>query len=492
MNERSQEMVLKAKEILKKITFSGGEAYIIGEAVFHIINGENIEKMDIYSNIDEKELYSIFSENSLKSLKEDEYELGYLGHKYNIITNRNPHKKPKTIGTIKHYSKLLTLKMCEMDYSIFSLAMNQNNIVYDFFNGRKDINKRVIKSIYINPKTPYDADPSKMLDIIRFVSETGFKLDKRIIKAIRKRRKKINNLSLDQITYFMKKIFDGKYFKKAIKLLYKTKLYKSLEWYKDIIHKLAKGFRKENEKFFFGYGMIKKEIYEGVIGKYLENEYDFQMFVNLAVTNPQAEYDKLTLYTYGLDNCLLANRINYLLGRSKKNYRKIKANYNSLPIKKTCDLKFKGQDILDLNPQLSTNEIAICLDEVIQLVLEGNLENEREVLKSFMLERLGLNKPLHKEEKFVEERYGLGEAVYKEINEKQVELSKPSYEDEIKSLLSEIEIDIEKKINESGILENVLPEQREKTKDSLYRTYYEALINTDKYQKLKNYKPIGE
>lgn len=476
MDEKSQEKVSKAKEILRKITSAGGEAYIIGESVFHIINGEDIDEMDIYSNIDEKELISLFSENSLKYKENGEYELGYLGHKYNLLTNKETHKTAKTIETIKHYSKLLTLKMCEMDYTIFSLAMNQNNVVYDFFNGRKDINKRIIKSIYLNPKVPYDSKPSKMLDIIRVVSETGFKLDKKVLNAIKKRRKKIKDISLDEVSYYMKKIYDGKYFKKAIKVLYKTKIYKSLDWYKDIIQKHAKNFKKENEKFFFGFGMIKNETYESAIGQYTNNEYDFQMFVNLAVTNPRAEYDKLTLYTYGLENCLLANRINYLLGRCKKNYRKIKTSYNNLPIKKTCDLKFKGQDILDINPQLSTDEIAICLDEVIQLVLDGNLANEKNALKDFMTERLGLMQTLHKEEKFVEEA------------DKETYQNSTENDEEVESLLTEIELDIVKRINESGILENVIPEQREKTRESLYKTYYEALVNTDKYQKLKNYK----
>lgn len=482
MNERSQEMILKAKEILKKITSAGGEAYMIGECVFHIIKGEDVEKMDIYSNIDEKELYTIFSENSLKSINSGEYELRYLGHKYTILTNKNTHKPLKTIDTLKHYSKLLTLKMCEMDYTIFSLAMNQNNVVYDFFNSRKDINKRIIKSIYINPKTPYDANPSKMLDVIRIVSETGYKLEKRIIKAIKKRRKKIKNVSLDEISYYIRKIYDGKYFKKAIKVLYKTKLYKSLEWYKDVIYKLAKNFRKETDKFILGYGMIKKETYERNIGKYANNENDFQMFVNLAVTNPYAEYDKLTLYTYGLENCLLANRINYLLGKCKKNYRKIKSNYNNLVIKKTCDLKFKGQDILALNPKLSTDEIAICLDEVIALVLEGNLPNEKEALKNFISSRLCLSEQSKEEEKIPENNSDEKE-IYEEINRQQTIFD----EAEISILLSEIELDIEKKIIDSGILDNVLPEQREKVKESLYKTYYEVLINTDKYQKLKKY-----
>ena len=49
MDNRSQEFLAKAKDILKKITFSGGEGYIIGSSVLKIINEEiSIRKKKLF------------------------------------------------------------------------------------------------------------------------------------------------------------------------------------------------------------------------------------------------------------------------------------------------------------------------------------------------------------------------------------------------------------------------------------------------------------
>ena len=44
MNQ-NQELIKKAKEILKKVQASGGEAFIIGETIFKLINGKPINNV---------------------------------------------------------------------------------------------------------------------------------------------------------------------------------------------------------------------------------------------------------------------------------------------------------------------------------------------------------------------------------------------------------------------------------------------------------------
>ena len=58
---------------------------------------------------------------------------------------------------------------------------------------------------------------------------------------------------------------------------------------------------------------------------------------------------------------------------------------------------------------------------------------------------------------------------------------------ENQSLARELEIEIERKIRESGALKDVHPDAREETKRALYQTYYEMLINSDKYKSLNKF-----
>ena len=218
------------------------------------------------------------------------------------------------------------------------------------------------------------------------------------------------------------------------------------------------------------------------------------MFVNLAITNPTGKYDKLTLYTYGVQNCVLANRINFLLGKAKKQYKKIRDEYNKLPIKKTCDLAFKGEDIMSLG-NYSSERINEILDEVIDLILNEKIKNEKEILKDFILNKLNgydnSNEVYANGEKIIKQindNESIDVITFKRLQKQQEEFHKRLLELEVKDLEREIDYEVRKKIDEGKILENVIPEQRKDTYDSLYNSYYEFLLKTEKYSKLKQYK----
>lgn len=517
MNPKSQEFVLKAKDILKKITFSGGEAYIIGKSVFNIINDIDLDKIDIYLNLDINVLKELFSEYKFEKINEGEYLLGYLGFEYTLLTDESiKENNYKPLESKKHYSHYLTKKMIEMDYSIYSMAMNHNNVVYDFYQGRKDITKRIIRSIYYNIKSIYDKYPIKMLEVIKTVSETGYKLENRIYLALRAKAKKICKLDESLIASEMVKIFNGPYFKKSLKYLYKTKLYKYLPWYKFVIKKLYKNYRKETENFFFGYEMIRKKTLKEEICNNVSNEFEFKSFVNLAITNPESKYDRLTLFSYGVTNCILANRINYLLGRTKKQYRQIKENYKNLPIKKSCDLAFKGQDMLEMG-DIPLTMIEEIQDEVISLILDGKLVNDYETIRKYVVSilngntyvetndydkyRNNINNDTQTEEEIIikkdvtrheDNKYNYNKndvdfRRFEELQKKQDEFNQRLIELEIKSLKSEIDYEVRKKISESKILDNVIDEKKEETFNSIYNSYYEFLVNSQKYQQLKKF-----
>lgn len=78
MDNRSQEFLAKAKDILKKITFSGGEGYIIGPSVLKIINEENLDNITIYINLEERLMYELFKDYNIIKISEGIYQLVIL------------------------------------------------------------------------------------------------------------------------------------------------------------------------------------------------------------------------------------------------------------------------------------------------------------------------------------------------------------------------------------------------------------------------------
>lgn len=399
MDENTREITYNAKEIIKMIRSSGGDAYIIGESAYNIIYKKPLDVVNIYTNLSETNIMKLFREYYINKVSNNIFSLKYLGYDY-IITLpvagiKKDYKKKKISKEIlsdKTISVNLVKVLEREKYTIHALALNKNNKVIDIYGGQKDHKNKVIRSVYAKPKQLFDSNPIVILELMNIISQTGFSLESRIIRAIKKTRKLLSLLPIEEISPIMKKIYDGKYFKRAINMMIKTKTNQYLPLFKDAIIIASSSFFKVPLYLFLGLGMIKEEYYDKIIGVLTDNPNDFMMFVNLAITNTKPDYDKLTLFSFGLEKCLLANRVNSILGKAKRKYFRIKKAYRRLPIKKTCDLAFKGQDILDLAEGMSTDEINLILDEVIEKILDERLINDYDSIRTFIIGRIDTSK----------------------------------------------------------------------------------------------------
>ena len=211
----------------------------------------------------------------------------------------------------------------------------------------------------------------------------------------------------------------------------------------------------------------------------------------------------------------------------KKKYKKIEANYNSLPIKKTCDLEFKGQDVLKITKDGGGTYLIELMEEIEGMVLMGELANDYEAIRVYVCKRLyemknTSNSSIHIkiEDEPIEEEQLVKSDDNKEFTEKSYEdddRSDYDYEEQVeeneevvansdfysnevkKNDLSEqlrqIEIDeleaklnkeIDELINNSQVLDGLVGKEAVDTYNRMKSRYREALIEkNEKYKKLK-------
>jgi len=93
------------------------------------------------------------------------------------------------------------------------------------------------------------------------------------------------------------------------------------------------------------------------------------------------------LFSNGVDLCLLTNKVSVLLGYEDQSID-INAIWNSLLVKDVCDLKFKGQDILELTNLRKRSVIALVIDDLLYNVINEIMPNDYHVLKEFALQRV--------------------------------------------------------------------------------------------------------
>ena len=522
MPNSNDQYIFQAKELLRMISNTGQESYIVGEALRDLLLSREIKLVEIFTTLSQENVANLFAEYEPTLYNQYQTIIYYQDFNFLISSAKPYEEKPKIkINTVRrHYSTSLMDFLEKKIFAVNTLAMGFNNVIYDSFNGRPDHEKK-LRMICDKPSQLFIYEPARMLEAIRLVSELGFKMDKQIYKGIVKRCKLVKNVPLDKISRELALIVEGKYARKAINILYKTKLYKKLPLFKYEIKRLHDKYHKEDGETFLAISLVRAKVYKEEVGSVSSNEYAFQMLVNLAITNPKGNYDTLTLFSNGEKACVKANNINYILGRAKKKTNRIEKSYRLLAVKKVCDLAYKGEDMIKSGLVTDANLIQIIIDQILEKVLGGELPNQYEPIKKFVedfvasydmssLEQEADNEEeaIHdvlddkdfsnglftdsdfidntkKEEVIEDEEVNNSFREYEEYAKNQEELEKRVHELELDNIRKEMEIEINRKIKQSGMLEGYSGPMRDQVESTLHKVYYDILITEERFKLLR-------
>ena len=380
----------RGKEILKILISNGYEAYFIGGVVRSAILGVDCDLVDITTSATPDAVKLIFSSSKITDYKPGSIKMVYEGYSFVLSTFRKEEYSDRRTPIRYHYSKSLLEDLSRRDFTMNAIAMSHSGKLTDSFDGFKDIKAGRIRPIG-KAKVRFKEDPIRILRGIRFVSELKFDLVKGVSNAMRACAKLLGYVEIGDICAELKKIVNGEDAKKAIKLLVSTNAYRYLPSLRKGIAKLAKKYTKLSyEELLLLCFVLNENINEDYL-PYVDNIETFKKTFNLILTNPKCRFDTLTLFSYGLEACLSANKINRLLGKSHTSERNIKKAYDALIIKKTCDLEFKGEDILEVAKGQSAEYIQVLVDNIIYKVLTREIPNEYEAIRAYCLGELEQN-----------------------------------------------------------------------------------------------------
>ena len=199
-------MLNKSLELIKKIKDYGFDAYIVGGYVRDYIMGRESTDVDICTNAKPKDLIKIFNNAILPKEKYGAVTIMHKNVRYEITTYRRELKYENRRPVEIEYTGELLEDINRRDFTINSLCMDYNGNIIDLFDGKKDINKKIIKSLG-DASLKFHEDPLRILRAIRFATVLNFNLDKEVINAI-----KINACYLKEISYDRKKMELNKIF----------------------------------------------------------------------------------------------------------------------------------------------------------------------------------------------------------------------------------------------------------------------------------------
>ena len=350
--------------VLLKIEDAGFEAFIVGGYVRDRILGKKSYDIDITTNAKPKDIISIFSEYNPKSSEYGNVMLDISHYSFEITTYRKEisyknNRKPEEIV----YIDSLDEDLLRRDFTINTICMNKNGKIIDILEGKKDIKRKLIKSVG-NPDEKIKEDSLRILRAIRFATILNFDIEESLKTAIIDNRYLLKNLSYTRKKEELSKILTNKNKKYAIKLLKELDLLEPLE-IKDIDLCL-----KTND--LIGIWAVITDI-DYAFTKTEKDEIEkVHNLLNLDI------YDKFNMYKFG---AYTLSVVSSLLGINTK---KILNLYEKLPIKDKSEIKITSEEIcyiLKKDPDSFLKDIYSDLEHEI---LYNKLKNKNNTIKEYI------------------------------------------------------------------------------------------------------------
>jgi tRNA nucleotidyltransferase/poly(A) polymerase len=357
-------MYNKALNVLNIFHENGYEAYIVGGYPRDYLLGIKTLDIDICTNAKPKEIMEIFDTEAVSDVGYGSVKVIYKNVKFDVTTYRVDIKYEKNRKPIKiKYVTDLKKDLLRRDFTINTICIDKDGNFIDLLNGREDLDNRVIKTVG-NPRHRLKEDSLRILRAIRFASLLEFDIDDRTGYFIKK------------YGYFLKSLSGSRKREELDKILTSRN--------KEIGRNLLISF--DLCKYLGLNNLSDIVLCDDIIGIWsqldVSDDYPFSKLEKETIRKVREllnkELNEINIYRYGL---YISTVVGSIKGVS---YKIINNIYKNLPITSTKDILLSGEDIKKILNREPGKYISTILSDLEEKIILGELENNRDVLTTYV------------------------------------------------------------------------------------------------------------
>lgn len=205
-------IVRGAEKILKTLEDRGFEAFLVGGCVRDSLIGRSVNDYDITTNALPEEVISVFSGFNVvrTGIKHGTVTVFMCNTPYEITTYRidegySDSRRPDNVT----FTSDIEEDLARRDFTVNAIAMDCYGNIRDPFGGCDDIKKGIIRCVG-NPIERFTEDALRILRGIRFSSQLGFEIENDTSEAIIASADNLKMISAERIRDELDKLLCGK------------------------------------------------------------------------------------------------------------------------------------------------------------------------------------------------------------------------------------------------------------------------------------------
>lgn len=389
----------KALPVLEKIKSAGYEAYFVGGSVRDVLLGRSIHDVDIATSSYPEETKSIFHRTVDIGIEHGTVLVLENQSEYEVTTFRTEDvyvdfRRPSSVNFVRSLEEDLKRR----DFTVNAFALDETGQIIDLFNGLEDLENRVLRAVG-TAEERFGEDALRIMRGLRFAATLDFSIEKTTFDAMTQQAPLLEKISVERSFVELDKLLRAPYWRKGVEALIASKAYHYLPdlakqdvALSEMLKSLASDFlftsseqawaalliyyHHANPKSFLKKWKTSNDFQKNVIS-ILEI---YQKRLNQAV-------DKATLYRYGKDLVLLAEKLREGAGLSV-DFRIIEERDKELAIHDKHEIVVNGASLMRDFGLKPGPELGKILKSIEMAIVDGHLCNTKEAIDAFVREEL--------------------------------------------------------------------------------------------------------
>ena len=216
-NDRSVQIELSspAKKALERLRARGFSAYVVGGCVRDSLLGKKAQDWDITTSALPEETQVVFSDCSTYAtgIQHGTVTVVLDGVPLEVTTFRvdgeySDHRRPDSVAFTRSLKEYLRRR----DFTVNALAYNPEEGLWDFFAGREDLHNRCLRCVG-DADTRFQEDALRILRGLRFSATLGFSLEENTATAIHRNCGRLSHIAAERIRVEWEKLLRGEWFR---------------------------------------------------------------------------------------------------------------------------------------------------------------------------------------------------------------------------------------------------------------------------------------
>lgn len=200
--------------LLKKLESAGFEAYIVGGCVRDTLLGREVNDYDITTNALPEQTMAVFPELKVvpTGLKHGTVTVIHNDMPFEVTTFRvdgsySDSRRPDSVTFTASLEEDLTRR----DFTVNAMAMDVRGELCDPFGGRADLQSHIIRCVG-DPEKRFREDALRIMRAVRFASTLGFEIEEHTSAAALELRGLLDNISRERCRDELSKMIMGENF----------------------------------------------------------------------------------------------------------------------------------------------------------------------------------------------------------------------------------------------------------------------------------------